>query len=241
MPGRSDLAEAVARNLFKLMAIKDEYEVARLWTDGSFLRQLGQRVRALGRARGPPRPAAPGRARRHHRPPEEAPLRPLDAARHAPARPPEAPARHRPRPVRPHRRAPDGAPAAAPTTRRCSTSWSERLDADNHATAVELARVPGADPRLRPRQGGERPARQGSRSRAAGALARWRRPTAAGRRIALSRARTPASGAGPARRDRRARGRPGRRGALGSPGSCRAGPTACAGRRGRRRRRSRSA
>jgi indolepyruvate ferredoxin oxidoreductase len=39
-PGRTELAEAVARNLFKLMAIKDEYEVARLWTDGSFRRQL---------------------------------------------------------------------------------------------------------------------------------------------------------------------------------------------------------
>ncbi len=39
-PGRGDLAEAVARNLFRLMAVKDEYEVARLFVDGSFQRQL---------------------------------------------------------------------------------------------------------------------------------------------------------------------------------------------------------
>ncbi|HEY5817822.1 MAG TPA: indolepyruvate ferredoxin oxidoreductase family protein, partial [Mesorhizobium sp.] len=38
--GSSVLAETVARNLFKLMAMKDEYEVARLYTDGSFKRQL---------------------------------------------------------------------------------------------------------------------------------------------------------------------------------------------------------
>jgi len=39
-PGKTDFAEAVARSAFKLMASKDEYEVARLFTDGSFAAQV---------------------------------------------------------------------------------------------------------------------------------------------------------------------------------------------------------
>jgi indolepyruvate ferredoxin oxidoreductase len=36
------LAKAVAKYLFKLMAYKDEYEVARLYTDGEFEKRLQQ-------------------------------------------------------------------------------------------------------------------------------------------------------------------------------------------------------
>jgi indolepyruvate ferredoxin oxidoreductase len=40
--GRSGLALAVARYAFKVMAYKDEYEVARLYTDGAFAKSLAE-------------------------------------------------------------------------------------------------------------------------------------------------------------------------------------------------------
>ena len=112
VPGRTELAEAVARNLFKLMAIKDEYEVARLWTDGSFLQQLGANSSAGTALEVHLGAAAAGRPRRRDRPPEEAPLRPLDAARHSVCWPASS------------------ACAAPPSTRsaaRPSAGWSAQL------------------------------------------------------------------------------------------------------------------
>jgi indolepyruvate ferredoxin oxidoreductase len=43
LPGHTDLTQSVARSLFKLMAYKDEYEVARLYAKTDFLKRIADR------------------------------------------------------------------------------------------------------------------------------------------------------------------------------------------------------
>ncbi|MEG3126124.1 indolepyruvate ferredoxin oxidoreductase family protein [Sphingomonas sp. GB1N7] len=47
--GEHGLTAAVARNFYRLMAYKDEYEVARLYTDGTFQRKLDEALEGGGR------------------------------------------------------------------------------------------------------------------------------------------------------------------------------------------------
>jgi indolepyruvate ferredoxin oxidoreductase len=48
-PGSTLVSEAAARGLFRLMAVKDEYEVGRLYTDGAFQRQVSQEFESFDR------------------------------------------------------------------------------------------------------------------------------------------------------------------------------------------------
>jgi indolepyruvate ferredoxin oxidoreductase len=48
-PDSTLVTEAAAKGLFKLMAIKDEYEVARLYTDGSFAKQISKEFQSFDR------------------------------------------------------------------------------------------------------------------------------------------------------------------------------------------------
>ena len=164
---RCGLAEAVARYLFKLMAYKDEYEVARLYTDTSFVERVkstfdGDNLRFEFHLA----PPLLARARSGDRRAEEDVVRAVDA---------------------------DGVPACwrsssscAARRSTCSATPHERrterkLIADYEALLDEIVgradagqshargrprRHPGEDPRLRAGQGAASRRRQGRRGRA---------------------------------------------------------------------------
>ena len=177
MPGRSDLTEAVARNLFKLMAYQGRV-----------------RGRAPLDRRLVPAPARPPSSRAgtalevHLAPPllaerdpvtghlQQAPLRPVDAARLSRCSP-------RLKRLRGTAFDPFGRTAERRMERRLLArvrDAARRADRSGSTPtitrlAVELASLPRADPRLRPRQGGQR--RSAPRRREAelaGAVARAR-------------------------------------------------------------------
>ena len=139
-PGRAEVTHAVIRNLYKLMAYKDEYEVARAPPEAGVPRGDAGALRRAPPPRLASPPAAPPRARTQ----AEAAARALVPAR-APGPAGDSGAsggRRTTRSATP--------PSAAKSAAWCPGTAALVLDglaaggADAHATAVELARLPEA-------------------------------------------------------------------------------------------------
>ena len=175
-PGMSGLAEAVARYTYKLMAYKDEYEVARLYTDGRFQKALGAGLRGRYSAAVPHGAAHLRPPRQGDGPQDEVHFRALDAARLARPGQVQRPPRHSPGSLRLQPRAPHRAPLDRGL--RGSGDGTDRRARPRQPRARPGNRLdPGEDPRLRPRQGAS-PRRSDGR---AGSPARRLAPPRCGR------------------------------------------------------------
>ena len=141
-PGTTELTEAVARYYFKLLAIKDEYEVARLYAETISCKRVAAQFEGDYKLTVPPR-AADARTSRdgEHRRSEEIDVRPVDAAGVSRAGEVAAFARH----ARSTCSAGRGAAAGARADRRVRNARrriARAARAANYELAVSLASIP---------------------------------------------------------------------------------------------------
>ena len=190
-PGKTGLAEAVARYLFKLMAYKDEYEVARLYTDGAFEKQVKAELRRRQPALRVPSRAADPRPRTDRRTgePKKMSFGPwmLTAFR----------VLAKFKFLRGTAFDPFGYGVERRTERKLVADYEAMLGGASRQAHARQPRArgrarghPGKNPRLRPRQGAPSRGRQGRRGGAAGAVPRRPRADAQGGGIDQSDARS---------------------------------------------------
>ena len=150
-PQSTALTEAVARNLFKLMAYKDEYEVARLYTDGEFLKGLGAQFEGDLKLTFHLAPPILGRRDEHTGLPKKTTFGPWMLKALGVLARVQGPARRRARCLRLQPRAPDGTP---PDRRVRGPARRDRRPPDRGEPPRRRVARRGSDddPRLRARQ-----------------------------------------------------------------------------------------
>jgi indolepyruvate ferredoxin oxidoreductase len=152
--GASDflLTEAVARNLHKLMAYKDEYEVARLYADPAFLEKVKSSFEGDWKIKFHLAPPALSKKDAH-------------------GRSPQIPARHGDGSVRADGRKEDGA-GVDRRVRGARPGTDRPIDDAEAAAGHRVGEPAGFDARVWPHQGQQRQGGEGEVGKAAGAVAR---------------------------------------------------------------------